>query len=641
MKISVKKEILKIIPDLCIGVVVARNVDNTNENKNVDELLIKSIKSEKEKLKTTTIKEIPEIQLYNFLMQKVGINSSKYKCSLQALLERINKEQTLPLTTNGIVNLCNYISIKYRVSIGVQSIDKLEENIELRFANEIDCSNAKNDMGNDKLIEGEIIYATEKRVLTRRWMWRTTKDGRVDNKTRNFVFLIDGINSNQEKISNACEELAFLLEKYYKSLAIRDFLCSTRESIELDSINDQEIDNIIKIMLKGVDSHTDTFFIKEKIKRAYEENRPLRIKLGLDPSAPDIHLGHSVVLRKIRQLQELGHQAIIIIGDYTGRIGDPTGKSKTRKQLSIEEVNENALTYQKQIFKILDPLKTIVKYNSEWFEKMNFQDVISLSSKCTVARMMERDDFSNRYNNHLPLSVHEFFYPLMQAYDSVAVEADIELGGTDQTFNVLMGRNIQKSYGQEPQITLFMPLLEGIDGVEKMSKSLGNYIGINEKPFEIFEKVMRIKDDMIIKYYNLCTDVHPDKIETIFKSMQDGANPRDVKMQLAYEITKLYSSEEEASCAREKYIGIYQKKEIPDDIKVLECQKNCESIDFAIVNILMSTGDYSSKSEIRRILQQGGIKWNNQPIDNFKNLVIQDENIINVGKRHIYKMVFK
>ena len=250
---------------------------------------------------------------------------------------------------------------------------------------------------------------------------------------------------------------------------------------------ENEVENQIEIMLKGVAQHTDVSEIRKKLTDAKKEGRPLRIKLGLDPSAPDIHIGHSVVLRKIRQLQEMGHQAVIIIGDYTGMIGDPSGKSKTRKQLSREEVEKNADTYMEQIFKIIDRSRTEVYYNSEWLGKMNFGDVIELASKCTVARIMERDDFNNRYTNHLPLSLHEFFYPLMQAYDSVAIKADIELGGTDQTFNILLGRNIQRDYGLEPQLTLFMPLLEGIDGIEKMSKSLGNYIGISEEPEGIYE----------------------------------------------------------------------------------------------------------------------------------------------------------
>ena len=311
-----------------------------------------------------------------------------------------------------------------------------------------------------------------------------------------------------------------------------------------------DIENTIKIMLKGAADHTDVEEIREKLKKVDAEHRPLRIKLGLDPSAPDIHLGHAVVLRKIKQLQDLGNEVIIIIGDFTGMIGDPTGKSKTRKQLTKEQVEENARTYQKQIFKILDPNKTTVRFNSEWLGKMDFRDVINLCSKCTVARILERDDFQKRYTNNQPIAVHEFFYPLMQAYDSVAIQADLEMGGTDQTFNVLMGRNIQKDYGQDPQITLFMPLIEGIDGVEKMSKSLGNYIGVNEDANTMYEKVMKIPDSMIIKYYNLCTDVHPDDVAKIEERLNNGENPRNIKMELAKEIARLYHNKEEAEQAK-------------------------------------------------------------------------------------------
>lgn len=281
----------------------------------------------------------------------------------------------------------------------------------------------------------------------------------------------------------------------------------------------------------------------------------------MDPTAPDIHLGHTVALRKIRQLQELGHTATIIIGDFTGMIGDPSGRSKTRKQLTREEVLKNAETYKKQIFKIIKPEKTVMRYNSEWYGNMLFKDVLNLCSKTTVARILERDDFSNRFKNQEPISLHEFFYPLMQAYDSVMVNPDIELGGTDQVFNILMGRTIQKDYGCKQQVAVFLPLLEGIDGVEKMSKSLGNYIGIDESAYTIYEKIMKIPDDKIIKYYELVTDKHPNDIKKIKQALEnESVNPRDEKMKLASEIASLYHSAEEVKKAEEKiYFNLSEK----------------------------------------------------------------------------------
>ena len=394
-----------------------------------------------------------------------------------------------------------------------------------------------------------------------------------------------------------------------------------------------DIENTIKVMLKGAADHTDIEEIKAKLKKVNEENRPLRIKLGLDPSAPDIHLGHAVVLRKMKQLQDLGNEVTIIIGDFTGMIGDPTGKSKTRKQLTKEQVEENALTYQKQIFKILDPEKTTVRYNSEWLGKMNFRDVIELCSKCTVARILERDDFQKRYTNNQPIAVHEFFYPLMQAYDSVAIKADLEMGGTDQTFNVLMGRSIQKDYGQDSQITLFMPLLEGIDGVEKMSKSLGNYIGINEDANTMFEKVMKIPDNMIIKYYNLCTDIHPDDVAKVEARLNKGENPRDVKMELASEITRLYHSEEETKQAKEHFTMAFQKQEAPEDIEEIKFENN-------ILDTLLKTKKCTSKAELKRLFEQGGIKVEGEKVVDYQKLNNIDKDIIiQIGKGSFFKII--
>lgn len=400
------------------------------------------------------------------------------------------------------------------------------------------------------------------------------------------------------------------------------------------------IEETIKIMLKGAAEHTDVKEIEEKLKEIEKENRPIRIKLGLDPSAPDIHLGHAVVLRKIRQLQDLGNEAIIIIGDFTGMIGDPTGKSKTRKQLSREQVEANAKTYQEQIFKIIDKNKTTVRFNSEWLGEMNFRDVIELCAKCTVARILERDDFKNRFENKQSISVHEFFYPLMQAYDSVAIKADIELGGTDQVFNVLMGRNIQKDYGQSPQITLFMPLLEGIDGVEKMSKSLGNYIGVNEDADTMYTKVMKIPDNMIIKYYELCTDVHPDEIAKIKQRFLNGENPRDIKMELAKEITTLYHSKEEAEKAEENFKTAFQKQEAPENTKEIIIERNTDNLGNSLLDGIMTTGEYKSKGELRRLFEQGAVKINGEKITDIKTITkLESGTILQIGKGKFYKLV--
>ena len=394
------------------------------------------------------------------------------------------------------------------------------------------------------------------------------------------------------------------------------------------NINDQ-----IKIISKGVDEIIGIDELKEKLVK----NNPLTVKLGLDPSASDIHLGHTVVLRKLRQLQDLGHNIVIIIGDFTGKIGDPTGKSKARKALTTEEVLKNAKTYEEQIFKVLDRDKTKVKFNSDWLSKMNFEDVIRLGSKMTVARMLEREDFKKRYENQMPISIHEFFYPLMQGFDSVEIKADIELGGTDQRFNLLMGRMLQKEFGQEPQCTIMMPLLEGLDGINKMSKSLGNYIGIDEEARVMFEKIMTLPDDLIVKYFELVTDIHPDEVEKIKELLRDGVNPRDIKMQLGREIVKLYHGKDAVKDAEDRFKLVFQKKEIPDDIKCVEVSK--ENLDLAeiITNNLL----VKSKNEFRRLVAQGGVRINGEKLGNIEDLILSEEMIIQIGKKKFIKIIIK
>jgi tyrosyl-tRNA synthetase len=394
------------------------------------------------------------------------------------------------------------------------------------------------------------------------------------------------------------------------------------------------VEEQLKIIKKGAKLIVNEEELKLKLEKSIKNNKPLIIKLGLDPSAPDIHLGHAVVLRKIKQMQDLGHKAVIVIGDFTGKIGDPTGKSKGRKALTEEEVLKNAETYKKQIFKVLDKDKTEVKFNSTWLSKLNFDEVLKLAATTTVARMLERDDFQKRYKNNVPIGIHEFFYPLMQAYDSIALEADIELGGTDQTFNILMGRTLQKARGQEQQIAMFMPILEGIDGVEKMSKSLGNYIGVNEEANEMFKKVMEVPDELIIKYFELVTDEHPDEIEKIQIRLNNGENPRDIKFELAKIITRLYHSQEELKEAIEFYNTVFSKKEIPDNIPELNFKGNILK---DVLDALLKEKYIPSKKEFTRLLSQGGIQLNGDKIDDI-NIPIKNKDVLKIGKKKFVKL---
>lgn len=376
----------------------------------------------------------------------------------------------------------------------------------------------------------------------------------------------------------------------------------------------------------------------KKIERSIKENKPLTIKLGLDPTAPDIHLGHTVPLRKLKLFQDFGHQVVIIIGGFTARIGDPSGKSVTRPPLTKEQVAENAATYKEQIFKILDKDKTIIRDNSEWLEEMNFADVLRLASRYTVARMMERDDFNKRFKEGRAIGIHEFMYPLMQGYDSVAIKADVEFGGTDQTFNVLMGRTLQAEEGQEPQVVITMPLLEGLDGVQKMSKSLGNYIGISEAPKEMYGKSMSIPDELMMRYFMLVTDMTIEEQEALEAKLESGeAHPRDMKMQLARTIVRLYHGEEAALEAEEEFKRVFQQHALPIDIPEYE-MATPEGPVF-VPQFCTDAGLTASNGEARRSIKAGAFKINGEKYTE-ENITLEDGMIVQVGKRKFVKVKF-
>ncbi len=378
----------------------------------------------------------------------------------------------------------------------------------------------------------------------------------------------------------------------------------------------------------------------KKIDNSIKSGKPLNIKLGCDPSRPDLHLGHSVVLRKLAQFQQLGHQAILIIGDFTGMIGDPSGRNTTRPALTLEETRINGETYLQQASKILDREKTKIVYNSDWLSKMSFEDVIKLASKYTVARMLERDDFTKRFKSGEPISMHEILYPLAQAMDSVAIESDVELGGTDQKFNLLVGRDIQREFGLEPQVILTMPLLVGTDGVEKMSKSYDNYIGISDSPQQIYGKTLSIPDNLIYNYFELATDVANDKLNEVKNYLSDPhKNPRDLKRELARTLVSMYHSQQAALDAEEEFDKIFIKKEIPDDIEEIFID-NTQEIN--ILDLIVFVKFASSKGEAKRLVQQGGVSIDGEKITNPQLVLnLKQDLILKVGKRKFVKLKLK
>lgn len=410
------------------------------------------------------------------------------------------------------------------------------------------------------------------------------------------------------------------------------------EKLELTQEQKAEVQRQLDILQRGVVEIVPEEDLRKKLEKSVATGTPLKIKLGLDPTAPDIHIGHTVVINKLRQFQDLGHQVQLLIGDFTARIGDPTGKSETRKPLTEEQVQENAKTYVRQYGKILDMSKTELRYNSEWLSKLNFAEVLHLAGSMTVARMLERDDFSKRYSTNQPISIHEFFYPLMQGYDSVALECDIELGGTDQKFNLLMGRQLQKEYDKELQVAITTPLLEGLDGVHKMSKSLGNYIGIDEEPNQIYGKSMSIPDELMMKYFELATPIAMEEIKELEAGIQNGSvHPRDVKMRLAKTLVEQYHGAEAAEQAEQHFKTVFQQRALPTDIPEQQWQGENP---VKLVDLIAELGLVPSKGEGRRMVQQGAVKIDEQKMEDMNEEVsVVPGMIIQVGKRKFVKLV--
>ena len=388
------------------------------------------------------------------------------------------------------------------------------------------------------------------------------------------------------------------------------------------------MDSDIEVLLRGIEE----IIPKDEFLANLKKKKVLRVKVGFDPTAPDLHLGHTVIINKMKLFQDMGHEVIFLIGDFTGSVGDPSGKNETRPVLSEEELKENSKTYQKQVFKILDPKKTEIRYNSEWMDKLTPGDFIRLASSQTVARMLERDDFDKRYKSQEPISIHEFLYPLLQGYDSTELRIDVELGGTDQKFNLLMGREVQKSYGMAPQSIMTLPLLEGLDGVKKMSKSLGNYIAIEDEQNEMFGKVMSISDDLMWRYFELLSFRSSKEIDDLKKDQVEGTNPRDIKFLLAEEIVARFHGEKGAKLAKEEFLNRFQKGNIPSDIE--EISLTLEITELTLAKVLKESGLTKSTSEALRMINQGAVKIGGEKIEDSDYKISENSsNLYQVGKR--------
>jgi tyrosyl-tRNA synthetase len=397
----------------------------------------------------------------------------------------------------------------------------------------------------------------------------------------------------------------------------------------------------LEVIKRGAEEVILEVELLRKLERSLKEGRPLRVKAGFDPTAPDIHLGHTVLLQKLRQFQDLGHEVVFLIGDFTAMIGDPSGRSQTRPPLSRQEVLENARTYQEQVFKVLEPGRTTVEFNSRWMDRMTARELVELASHWTVARMLEREDFKQRYQSENPIGIHEFLYPLIQGYDSIVLRADVELGGADQRFNLLLARELQKAYGQEPQCLVLMPLLEGLDGVRKMSKSFGNYVGITEPAEEMFGKLMSISDELMLRYYELLSGVSLQELQALREGLRAGrVHPRDAKERLAAEIVERFWGPEAARRARENFDRLFRKKEAPREVKEVKLPWPSQGT-FWLPRLLKEVGLAKSTSEAQRLIRQGGVRVNGRRVQDTQEALPPGAYLLQVGKRHFLRVAAK
>ncbi|MDP6950927.1 MAG: tyrosine--tRNA ligase [Arenicellales bacterium] len=401
-------------------------------------------------------------------------------------------------------------------------------------------------------------------------------------------------------------------------------------------VNKEKVDP--RSALAEIQRGTEEILLETDLVERLELGRPLRVKVGFDPTAPDLHLGHTVIINKMRQFQQLGHEVVFLIGDFTGMIGDPSGKNVTRPPLTAEEIESNATTYKAQVFRILDPEKTLVEFNSKWCSELGAEGIIRLASRHTVARMLERDDFSKRYKNGQPIAIHEFLYPLMQGYDSVALKTDVEMGGTDQKFNLLVGRELQKQYGQPSQVVITLPLLEGLDGVQKMSKSLGNTVGITDAPDDMFGKLMSISDELMWRYFELLSFKSLPEIEKLRESVDSGANPRDVKFELAREIVDRFHAAGDGSEAQQRFVERFSQGSVPDDLEEKALSSDGDGL--GIASAIKQAGLASSTSEAIRLIKQGAVRFDGERLEDPKTvLAAGTTGVLQVGKRRIAKVL--
>lgn len=609
MRFGIAPEVLRAFPNYCVGLVVATGVDNQRSSPEIAEALDQAATLVRQALDQQPLAMNPRLQTWQEAFRQAGVNPTEFPPSVEALARRIAEGEPLP-RINPAVDLANAISMRFLVPVGAHDLDRLRGDFVVRYSQEGDWFTPLGQNRGEPVPPGEIVFADALEVRTRRWVWRLGEKNKVTSVSRNVIFPIDGfVGATDNAVRQATAELAHALAAHLGATVWTGFVDQSTPAIDLPVAIRTDPDPIEQVLERGIVEIVG----REELERRLRAGIPIRIYLGIDPTSPVIHLGHAVALRKLRQLQDLGNKIIFLIGDFTGRIGDPTDKTAARVQLSQAEVEQNAATYIAQASRILDvwsktnPVE--VRYNSAWWDNMTARDMIELAASFTAQQMLQRDMFQRRLEENKPIGLHEFLYPLLQGYDSVALEVDAEIGGTDQTFNMLVGRTLVRILQNREKFVLTVPLLEGTDG-RKMSKSFQNVIGITDPPFDMYGKIMSLRDDLILRYFELLTDVPESELRAMADQLAHGTvNPMDLKKRLAFTIVSQFHSPEEAQAAQERFTREIQRHELPAEIPEVALPRGGA---WPIVDLLVAVHLASSKSEARRLIEQGSVSIDSQ-----------------------------
>jgi len=634
MDLKISPQIFEKFPQYKTGVLILTGINNRLQSKDPFGILKQAISNIKNKL-PQDLTELTSIKFWRDHLNQTDIDPDQYPVSIQSMLNRIQAGKGIP-SINPVVDLYNSVSIQEMIPMGGYDLDKCQQDLEIRYSQTTDTFTPLLKETAIPVKSNEIVFSENNNILCAKWVWKQNNLHKLTINTRNIIIRIEGIEHSKEKISKIIENLGKLITKFcggkFKTLVLNKKTPQVNldlfiKDIKINKLSDKEI-AINNILNRG----TVDVIVRDDLEAKLKSGKKLNIKFGIDPTGASLHIGHMVVIKKLAEFQKLGHNIQLLFGNFTGQIGDPTGKSEVRNKKTQSELEKNAETYQKQVSKILDINKIETVWNADWLGKLSFSDVIHLSSKFTVSQMLERDMNKERIKNKQAIYVHEFLYPLMQGYDSVALKSDVELGGTEQTFNLLAGRTLQKAYGQTPQNIITVPILEGLDGHIKMGKSEGNFVGVIETPNEQFGKLMSIPDNLIIKYFELATNISLKEIEKIQKDIASGMNPRDAKIKMAKEVISIYHSETEAQQAEISFMNVFQKKKLPDqmpEIKITSGQK--------LINILIESNQTPSKGEARRLFTQNAISFNDKKITDI-NFIITVSGICKIGKRRFIKI---